>query len=577
MYLFYSHHTAASTSVEKVRVFTENDKSVHDQDTGNDTIFRLAKINGQCDLYSINSLSTKEVLELSKIHWNVTAFSSMHEAVEINGISGFLVVEDTLKPIVRGSVGAPILTHPLFSGVKQLCSILSDYTFFILGINQQGILFYTKSLQKTDYKGWSYPIPLLTRVTQMSTCVMPQSNAMVVFARTEDKTIVQLTQDPVTTHWHQRSICLPSLDVLDVIEFYSYTTHVQLTKANGLPFGDCKEVSITSTSLNKSCYINDVYHILHPSVPVNTKTDVNGTITIIQETDGLGAICYHLQPEGTKETFDVNPMKKIVDTISSIKSGDELANIHVPDGNGGRRCLVPRDRGISRDEIDAVAKSLKKFSEIASKMPPNGSMMQDQHRSSDESEAVAHWGLSYESGSCCYHEGCHHEMLSSIGSWWLHAIEAAAGDIWRWLKHSYNEVKNFFVKVEKSLVTFFVQIGEMAFKFMMKCVSDVVHAVESVFNLIKVSYEDLVSWLGFVFEWDDIVRTHNVLHNIVRQYVGHAITQIDTCKTVVSDVFKTVRQKIDSWSGLESIEGSFGTISQNHQRPKGADSPQAHF
>ena len=202
----------------------------------------------------------------------------------------------------------------------------------------------------------SYPIPLLTGVKQVSSYVNPTTNAAVVFAHMEDKGMVQLTQDYVTTHWHQRSIALPSLSSQDVAEFYSYTTHIQVTKGNGLPLGE-KEVSVTSTG-PCSVYINDTYQILYPDVPLNVQTNANGTITIIQETDGLGAIC-HLKPEGSEETFNVNPMSKRVDTMSKVKSGEDLGNVKLPDGQG----LVPE--GTPTGNRDTIAKAMGKFVHMA--------------------------------------------------------------------------------------------------------------------------------------------------------------------------------------------------------------------
>jgi hypothetical protein len=35
-----------------------------------------------------------------------------------------------------------------------------------------------------------------------------------------------------------------------------------------------------------------------------------------------------------------------------------------------------------------------------------------------------------------------------------------------------------------------------------------VNAVEFVFSKIEVFFEDLIKWLGFIFQWGDILRTH---------------------------------------------------------------------
>ncbi len=73
-------------------------------------------------------------------------------------------------------------------------------------------------------------------------------------------------------------------------------------------------------------------------------------------------------------------------------------------------------------------------------------MPADGGRQSDKPESVTHVGLSFMGGTCSYHE--------ELASWWLDAIETFPGDIWRWVKHSYNEVKNFFIRIENGVAPF---------------------------------------------------------------------------------------------------------------------------
>jgi len=56
---------------------------------------------------------------------------------------------------------------------------------------------------------------------------------------------------------------------------------------------------------------------------------------------------------------------------------------------------------------------------------------------------------------------------------------------------------------------------EAIYKVVVDCISAVVRAVEFVFHKIKVFSEDLIKWLGFIFEWQDILRTHQVVKKIL--------------------------------------------------------------
>lgn len=196
-------------------------------------------------------------------------------------------------------------------------------------------------------------------------------------------------------------------------------------------------------------------------------------MTIVQKTNGLGAVCYHLELKGTSQKVDVNPIRKILDTISAVKSKDDLGNIRVPDGNGGTTSLIPHS--VTRSQKELVVKSLQNFVQVAHKMPADGSIRPEQSigeqesfpsgRSSSKSDII--WGLSFENGACSYHEGADAarkfglQTMSyaslvqdgvdvTLGGFW-DAIKAAAGDIWHWVKHAYHEVK---IKTVKGGVSF---------------------------------------------------------------------------------------------------------------------------
>lgn len=504
----------------------------------------------------------------------------------------FVAAQDALFYKHKSIGFREIIKNPILSGVKKLYSHHSNKHVTIFGLNKNGDVFYSRcELNSWSHpNSWSYPIPLLTGVTEISAFINTKTNSSVIIAHAEGSHIIQLMQDPVTTHWHERSFILPSPS--DVAEYNSYTSHFQLTKDNGLPLGG-EELSITSTS-PCSVYINDIYHRLVPDSLTDIKTDLTGTVTIVQEVHELAAVCYHLKLKGADEkSLDVNPMKKMIDTISSIKSGDDLGNINIPDGKGGTTSLVPPS--VMAKEKDNATKFLQGLVSVGSKMPVDGSMRIDQALVERENSASlsrfsanydAMWGLSFENGKCSYHEDADavrqivqqtdetSSVHAGVDDHWL---EVTAGDVWRWAKHAYAEVKNFFVQVIDGVHQFIISIGGKILQFIIKCVGDVMHAAELAFKMIKVCFEDLVKWLGFLFEWDDILRTQGVLKNIIRQFLRHSVEQVHHFKKVVAEAFQNAENQIASWAHWKSVKESMGEISRKTERPAGADSPQVHW
>ncbi len=517
----------------------------------------------------------------------------------------FIAAKDGLylfTPDKQVNFGEPekVVDNPIFAGTKKLYAHQSCTHTIAWGLNQQGDVFYSRCAkgQEGVATAWSYPIPILSGVEQISSFLNWQNANSVLFAHTQGQEIVQLTQDPQTTSWHQRRILLPNQNINHVVEYNTFSTHIQITGDDNLPLSKAT-LSIISTS-KCSVYVNDIFYILSPDIPIDITTNATGTVTIIQETQGLGAVCYRLSLKNDGTEIDVNPMTKLVKIISGIKKGEDLANVTVTNADGTTQKLVPQST--SKQDTDNVAAALQKFTSIAETMPQDGSLKSVALKAKTFPETPASfvvqpdtiWGLSFGSDGITYHESSaamtHYGLqlnatgtiiavssptiqLDSI----LDAIEVTAGDIFSCLKHAYEEVTQFFVTIVGDVYHFFIELGGQFFRFIMDCVSDVVHAIEFVLNKIKIFIENLVKWLGFLFQWKDIIRTHNVLRNIIKQYLGHSIQQIGTYKTNVSTAFNDVEKRLNEWSGLESLTGSLSEQSGSCSRMEGQNDPQAHW
>ncbi|MEH2245601.1 hypothetical protein [Nostoc sp.] len=495
-----------------------------------------------------------------------------------------------------------VVDNAIFAGTQKLYAHQSSNDTIVWGLNQKGDVFYSRCAkgQEGVTTAWSYPIPILSGVEQLASFLNQDSANSVIFAHTQGQELIQLSQDSQTTSWQQRNILLPSPNVNDVVEYNTFSTHIQLTGDDNLPLSEAT-LSIISTS-QCSVYVNNVYHILSPDIPIDITTDVTGIITVIQETQGLVAVCYHLELKADNTKIDVNPMTKLVDIVSGVKNGDDLANVSVTNADGSTQKLIPQ--GTSKQDVDSTAPALQQFVNISAQMPQDGSL---KSVSSPQTSAVRKtspmsfvvspdtiWGMSFSSDRVQYYEGAtamsHFGLqlnsstslmgvssptiqLNDIGN----TIETTAGDFFDWLKHAYKDVTKFFVNVGDNVYYFFIELGGQLYRFVLDCVHDVVNAIEFVFNKIKVFIEDLIKWLGFLFQWDDIVRTHKVIKNIIKQYIVNCVQQIDTYKTNIAGAFDDVEERLKEWAGLESTPGNLSEISASNNKMLGQNDPQSHW
>ncbi|RBQ11723.1 hypothetical protein [Pedobacter miscanthi] len=477
-----------------------------------------------------------------------------------------------------------LVSNPILSDVKSLYAHADEKVVIIWGLNGVGEIFYLEcpAGQQTAPSAWTYPLAILYGVEQMAFFINSVTDNNVLFAYTHTAELLQLTQDPVTSTWIQRQILLPTTDVDDVLEVDTFTTQITVTDDDNLPASEAI-VLIRGTS-PVSVYINDVYSHIKTDAPIEVTTDYAGNISIMQETQAIGAICYQLElPDGT--VADVNPMNKMLDIMGTIKSGADLASVEVTDANGNQQPLVPKDT--PSDQLDATSIALQELVRAGGTMPPDGSNLPGVEskryvsKGADTVSTGEHlWGISYDE-KFEYRNGSlaltHYRNRYGTDDFLSLSIKCIAGDVFNWLKHAYQDVKGFFSDVVDGVTHFFIEIGGKIYSFILNSINVVVRSIEMVFNKIKVFLEDLIKWIGFLFQWKDILRTHSVLKSLFLKFADDSITNIDQLKSTLTKQFDLLEQRINDISGLPDIKRSISSFSSDAAPPEEGNSPQANW
>ena len=483
-----------------------------------------------------------------------------------------------------GAVGVPAVRDPLFSGVQALRAATTRGRTAVWVINQQGTLFSTSCPAGSEGTpgAWSTPLPILFDVEAMAFFLNDQQDNSVLFAHLQGNQLVQLTQDPGTTEWQQRSILLPSTDPDDMLSYNSFTTHISVVDDFQTPQANLS-VSLTAAR-PVTIYANHVYHVLSPTVPVTLATDATGVLTLVQETQGLSAVTYRLDAGGGVGAT-IDPMSKLLGVLNGIQNGSDLANVQVKDSDGNQRPLVPA--GVTAAQKSAAAETLKQFMQIAATLPANTGPVPPAGPAAvppGRATPQAAYHLSFTgrkwspSGTLlaaapAAASSPPDSPLGDLGS----AISVAAGDFFAWVKHAFDDVVGFTIKVVDDVHHFFVKLGETIYHLVLDTVSVVVHAVELVFNKIKVFFEDLIAWLGFLFQWKDIVRTKQVMKNLLKVYAEEAVHRITQAGDELKALVRGLEGKIDAWAGLPADGDTLGTTQQGHSPSPGRNAPQSNW
>ncbi|RYO77880.1 hypothetical protein DL766_006319 [Monosporascus sp. MC13-8B] len=71
------------------------------------------------------------------------------------------------------------------------------------------------------------------------------------------------------------------------------------------------------------------------------------------------------------------------------------------------------------------------------------------------------------------------------------------------------------------------------------------------FNIIKTAIEQLVEFVKFLFAWDDIRRTQDVLHNVAKLYLKHQVDGLGEVKAEFDGQIVEVEKTLSHWAGLD--------------------------
>ncbi|KAL6401761.1 hypothetical protein AUP68_14214 [Ilyonectria robusta] len=443
-----------------------------------------------------------------------------------------------------GTLGTPLITDDVLAGTKTLIAMTHDGVTTLWGHNTSNAVYYLSCPvdQVTVPGAWSAPLPILTGIEDISAYVNRSDGGNTIFA-SSSSTLQRLTQatDTPAKLWRSQDIHLASQPMEKSLVFNSYTTMLQLADANDLP---AQGVNISiSTETRTPVYINGLYYVLGQN-PVKVPTDSAGTVTVIEATDSLDGTVLTVSTGGSGASTIINPMDKPFNKLAALDTAGALTDATVPAtihsgglvGTVDTTPLVPSSTllGDTQDAAKEIWALKTAYDSIGTSTPaprPN--------------RVVASTALFAST------------LPSSVSTplFFGPIIAVALGDIYQWLKSS--PLDNF-VQVIKDVITdnWHVVVivpgtPSKAYGGPLTSWEGVVGGLEWVYNKLKSGYESLIRFAGYLFGWDDIKRTKDVLHNVVKVFAQHAASSFGDIQQGVDSAIDVARGTINTWAGIQ--------------------------
>lgn len=415
----------------------------------------------------------------------------------------------------------------------------------------------TQVSNPTD-QNWSQALIIKEQITQIAAYNNQDRNTSTIFFVTGASDLGYMYQDAQSTLWYETDI--PLEDVGAVQEFKCYTSQVRFCTEEGAPLNNIAlQLSAsewTYTTVNGNLYALDDQNL------VTVHTDQNGTISFINKISSIATPIFTIKSDAFEDEIVLNPAKKLTEGLASIQTGDDLKNAKKQNGDP----LFDASK-YSDQQLDYMASSFSQLSDMIAQMPENGAM-----RTSNDSTAlkvVPSWGMTLEDKTFFLGKEVGEKLLPLMGlakqsktTIQLNAVdwvEGVFGDVMQAVETAVEDVVGFIVTVAEDVFEFLVKIGETLFKITIECIAQ---ALEVVFwlldTILGIDLLAIIEWLGFIFDWGDILNTHEVISNIANQTLNLFESEIGTIQKDIAKLFAHIKT---DFFGMDSLPESLSDIS----------------
>ncbi len=415
--------------------------------------------------------------------------------------------------------------------------------------------------------GWGQMVPI-EALNQYAEVVAGHGGAghSMAFAVTATGGLWRFFQDPATTTWSISEIELEDLGTVQ--EIRTFTTEISVSDANRVPQADYP-VTVWSDDLVAASINGDVF-LLDATPRVSRNTDASGKLTVTVETTELNAPVLYIRTAAME----------LGESVSIVPNADIQSTLLTVDG-----ATLKEKLGVDRAKADHAAKAINAAMSLAQKPAATGDALKylrlnrDRRglhcRKSDAEPSPGridlsavpeqHWrveltgGVRFTALTATEAEAIMARELATLPApqSFLHWF-GDLGDLFEAVVDGIASVVSYTVSViakgVRAAVTFIVDGITYAFYVVVGLVEQAFDIIGTIFAAIGVAFEKLVEWLGFLFNWPDIVRTKNAL--------AHAVLQtLPLAKIAATTLQKDAAHRI---AGLKSqLQDSVHKVLQN--------------
>jgi hypothetical protein len=455
-------------------------------------------------------------------------------------------------------------------------------------LTKDGNLYFT---QENDSGGWQEPYPLDKEIGQITGWRNSSTDEIDLFAVNIDNQLHHLWQDLTTTRWKERQIMLGGIN--NSVEYDSYTSQISIADDQGFPLPG-QTVTVKASELTMVKINGNQYFVDPMSDAVTCKTDAMGNITIVNKVTSMTSPIVRIEADFLDKALDLNPNKHIADRLANL-TADDLKNARLQTDE--EAVTEPLIKNPDKIDLTGVHQAVQELISLQHKLPakpgdinaqiPASSLNSEGIAVADKGSPLSHqldlisipnsysWGLDVSGSSpvfsnqkdyiqanylTTYNRKLAAMSTASFGGI-FDGIEHFFGDVWRAIKKGFFTVTHFVIEKVEEGIKIIINGIEDAVHVIVKFAEQVWDVIQLVFEKIGVFFKDLIRFVGYLFKWKDILRTHTVLKDIFNKSFDYTITKLNNAEGDVSNFFNTLKTKV---LGQDLV----GKLQQDHANAK---------
>ncbi|KAK7001514.1 hypothetical protein R3P38DRAFT_3284352 [Favolaschia claudopus] len=450
----------------------------------------------------------------------------------------------------------------------------------ILATSTSGQLYYIQGSRTSatadptfTYSG----LPIRTGVSMLAV----QRNAMLGGGATEfvcvdsDAGVMHVWKDPTSTIWGEQKLLIASTEKQTSIP--AFISQIKLTDVDGNGLGESRQIDIISSDASYLTINNCTYQV-NPRTVTTIPTDSQGQLSIVYPADvTLSAPTLTLrfseptQPTSPVATFDVCPVQRIARKLGRIQSASDIMNAV---DNKGNKIFPPgsvdsNGKPLTEGAFDALSSVLSNAPSLFASLGASAELLGEDI----VGQAKDLWVTIKDDPIAGFERDMNSD--TSLGNK-VKDFFVDTGDLFVSIGKKVVALDRFVLSVVEDVIVLYLEVQGTFIKLEIETVAAFAIILREVTGIDLVKYLD---WLGFLFDWDNIMKTQKILANYAttslktfgRVMSGNGAffaAMIKDIKATINDVIPDMREVTTDTStnpsadgdGLSSIKAILGPV-----------------